>query len=245
MNKYGRWLSAIFFLYASGMGQAFSDRGAGSGSDRLPPDSSSLYSGALVGQLVTEQALPEVVVSDQVSLFYARLDTGIAFVKGSAIVNSTQMGSAFLPKQSFIEVGLGYRVNDLWRVDTEVGYGAAIKRLPKAGEKAADMEKVGVHASLFSWTLNTYFDLFTLCNITPYVGAGLGVVSEKFSFERDDHSWRGQWNMYAGLGVHIGSKTALDIGYQYQDEIPSIVGQRLTIFEPSHKLRAGLRVFLP
>ena len=77
--------------------------------------------------------------------------------------------------------------------------------------------------------LNAYKDLGTFGNLTPYVGAGVGMAYNKM----DDVYFTGNpalvnkikgdselsfaWSLMAGVGYRVSDRATLDIGYRYFD----------------------------
>ena len=70
--------------------------------------------------------------------------------------------------------------------------------------------------------VNTYYDIKTDTNFTPYIGAGLGVSKIKgkmsvagVSDSMDDNSFT--WQVGGGVSVSIAKNAFLDAGYRYVD----------------------------
>ena len=122
-----------------------------------------------------------------------------------------------------------------------------------------------LHTSITSYTamFNAYKDLGTFGNLTPYVGAGVGVAYNKM----DDVYFTGNpalvnkikgdselsfaWSLMAGVGYHLSERTTLDIGYRYLDlgdasservDNAGFVNPRVNIDDiTAHEIKVGLR----
>lgn len=110
-------------------------------------------------------------------------------------------------------VGFGYHFNDWLRADVNVAY---------MGKDSFDFG-IG-EASFRAWTglLNGYVDLGTVSGFTPYVGAGVGVMSSKHAVEVPllaiDESERQNefaYSLNAGVAYRLAGNTSVDVGYQY------------------------------
>ena len=100
-----------------------------------------------------------------------------------------------------------------------------------AGAPPVAPEADPLHTSITSYTmmLNAYKDLGTFGNLTPYVGAGVGMAYNKM----DDVYFTGNpalvnkikgdselsfaWSLMAGVGYRVSDRATLDIGYRYFD----------------------------
>ena len=88
-----------------------------------------------------------------------------------------------------------------------------------------------LHTSIKSYTMmfNAYKDLGQYGNITPYVGAGMGVsynVMDEVYFTgnpalvnriKGDNDLSFAWSLMAGVGYQISDRAVLDFGYRYID----------------------------
>lgn len=111
--------------------------------------------------------------------------------------------------------GFGYNFTDLLRADVNVGY--------LAGDEFTVPTAFGVgDAEYKAWygMLNGYLDLGTVAGITPYVGAGIGVLHSRYSFDTgvgsfSDNSYDMAYALNAGLAYKVSDNLSLDLGYQY------------------------------
>ena len=87
------------------------------------------------------------------------------------------------------------------------------------------------HTSVKTYTamVNVYKDLGKFGNVTPYVGAGIGVAYNQMSevyFTGNpaltnriagDNDIALAWSLMAGIGYQISDRAILDVGYRYLD----------------------------
>ena len=169
----------------------------------------------------------------------------------------------------FASIGFGYHFNDYLRADLNLGY------LP--GNKASfsyDDSGVVTPATVgsgnlknyaFSGILNGYVDLGTYVGVTPYIGAGIGIVQSKYSLSADyvtnngdasdDFSVRSSKTKYslaytlnAGLAYQVSKNVLIDLGYQYfsAPNAEYITAASLNSFPvhkgiSNHQVKLGLR----
>jgi opacity protein-like surface antigen len=151
-----------------------------------------------------------------------------------------------------IQGGLGWRFNQNFRIDGILGY--------RGGYELDDSDAFpsDYRADISSWSLmaNAYWDI-PLAWGKPYVGAGIGVASNKigtitnsgsgFSFTVPGGTSTGlAWSLTAGIGISITPALTLDVGYRYidlgdieSDAIPGYSG--LTGKLRAHELMVGVR----
>jgi opacity protein-like surface antigen len=120
-------------------------------------------------------------------------------------------------------LGIGYHVSDLLRFDVNAGY--------LGGDRwEVDGLRLTVRNSNWTGMAHGYLNLGTVSGLTPYVGAGLGVLHSRtdirFAGARihpDDFGAPGlperqnefAYALNAGLAYQMSKNTALDLGYQY------------------------------
>lgn len=172
----------------------------------------------------------------------------------------------------FASVGFGYHFNDYLRADLNLGY------LPgnKASFSYDDTATVVAPATAtvgagslknyaFSGILNGYVDLGTYVGVTPYIGAGIGVVQSRYSLSADyftdngdasdDFSVRSSKTKYslaytlnAGLAYQVSKNVLIDLGYQYfsAPDAEYVTATSLNTFPvhkgiSNHQIKLGLR----
>jgi opacity protein-like surface antigen len=144
----------------------------------------------------------------------------------------------------FFGLGIGYTVNDWFRVDVTGEYrgnanfhGFDIGAIPGGG--FAD-DRYTASKSEWTFLLNGYVDLGTWYKITPFIGAGVGVSRNTISnfgdvsvcvnsgggcaavggsdaYAGSASKWNFAWALYAGLGYQISRDVALEFAYRYID----------------------------
>jgi opacity protein-like surface antigen len=159
--------------------------------------------------------------------------------------------------------GIGYQVNDYFRVDLTGDYffksdfdgetsGFCGDGLPCTSSDSSSVQA-------FLLLANAYVDLGTYNGFTPYVGAGIGGAHVKWDklvnkdrdgeFEHDgDSNWRFAYAAMAGVSYCLTDTTKLDVGYRFS----RIEGGRMFGYSTgagpgydngfnTHEVRAGLR----
>ncbi|ESY82792.1 hypothetical protein X739_26660 [Mesorhizobium sp. LNHC220B00] len=170
----------------------------------------------------------------------------------------------------FASVGFGYHFNDYLRADLNFGYLPGNKASFGYDDTATAPAGTSIMGSgnlknyAFSGILNGYVDLGTYVGITPYVGAGVGVVVSKRSlsasyaeeatpandFTLDDSKTQYSlaYTLNAGLAYQVSKNVSVDLGYQYFSA-PSVeyaTAASLTSFPvkkgiSNHQIKLGLR----
>jgi len=178
------------------------------------------------------------------SCFYLRGDIGLGIHEEPTITKGgTSATNPDLQDNFLVEVGAGCQVNKYFRADVTVGY-----------RDASNMREVfnDLNGEISSYTVlaNAYIDLVRWGNLTPYVGAGLGVAFHEMdnvslpAGSSDGSSTEFAWALYAGLSYNISPSFTIDAGYRFIDlGSPESGGTsvfRMDDFE-SHDLRIGLR----
>jgi opacity protein-like surface antigen len=134
----------------------------------------------------------------------------------------------------FIGGGVGYRINDSWRVDVTGEYRFASDF---SANDAYDSDNDGTMDGTNDYDgkkeeavflFNAYYDFESWGMVTPYVGAGVGAAWIKISDFTDTNGITGgfglsdsteTWNfaaaLYAGATVDLNEKLKLDFGYRF------------------------------
>lgn len=136
--------------------------------------------------------------------------------------NKGDMDNAFLGG-----VGIGTRLNDIVRLDGTIEYRAK-DTVTGRDRNFSDVRKYEGNVQSTVLMANAYADLLTYHNVTPYVGAGIGMSANHVGdFEVGINSvdyktssktkWDFAWAVHAGLGVRLSHRVIFDIGYSYSD----------------------------
>jgi opacity protein-like surface antigen len=171
----------------------------------------------------------------------------------------------------FASIGIGYHFNDYLRADLNLGYlpgnkasfgyddsaAVALPTLPTQG--SGSLQNYGI-----SGMLNGYVDLGTYVGITPYVGAGIGLVrssrklsaiyvdnnvpTNSFSVQDNHTQYSLAYTLNAGLAYQVTKNVSVDLGYQYFSA-PSaeyVTAESLTSYPVkkginNHQIKLGLR----
>ena len=188
---------------------------------------------------------------------------GAKYFQGSnSLVND--FDHAKLSNTGNLGVGVGYQLDEHFRVDTTLDYMFRAKfRGTTSGvcgsTGAACVSNDSSSFSALGLMANAYVDIGKWGLFTPYVGAGLGgtyIKWDKLKNHNDDgttvhkgkESWRFTYALMAGTSVDINCKLKADIGYRYRHVAGGpMFGYKLNGGPGSdkgldiHEARAGLR----
>lgn len=222
---------------------------------------------------------PEVVLETARSGFYLRGDVSYEFrsdLDGTQDVSVPGVSVAApsdgrLDEAAVFGAGLGYRFNDMLRVDATLRYGeaslgAAPVALPNCGVPCAGF--VGGDAGRLELLGNAYLDLGTVAGFTPYLGAGLGAVRFDYGDAAlaacsaagcsslgvsGESDWRFAYALNAGVSYDISQALTVDLGYRFLDADGgdawrSVAGPAVAVSDDGvqrHAISLGLRLNLP
>lgn len=211
---------------------------------------------------------PEYTPVEVGSGWYLRGDVGYQF-EGAydderSLDRDYRLGSVDLDQSEDYftgSLGFGYHFTDYLRADVNGGY------IP-GNEADIGYDDGGNRAegelSNDAWygMANVYVDLGTIAGFTPYVGAGAGVLANKWEWKgdydldgddphRDGGSDRGTAFAYAlnaGVAYRVADNFSVDLGYQY---VASPDAEYVDVTDPEsfesregldfHQVRLGLR----
>ncbi|MER9294987.1 porin family protein [Mesorhizobium sp. M0621] len=217
---------------------------------------------------------PDYVPVEVGSGWYLRGDVSYLAQKSFKNDNFAFTPASFSDKEDpiFASIGFGYHFNDYLRADLNLGYlpgnkigvgydDSAIVIAPDTATVASSSLK----NYAFSGMLNGYVDLGTYVGITPYLGAGVGVVRSKRSlsasyftdnsdpsddFVLNDSKTRYSlaYTLNAGLAYQVSKNVSVDLGYQYfsAPDAEYVTAESLTSFPvhkgiSNHQVKLGLR----
>ena len=127
-------------------------------------------------------------------------------------------------------IGMGYHLSDFFRVEANVGllsrHTAEVNYLTADSSVEQSLEN-----EIWSGIISAYGDLGTIAGFTPYVGAGVGLVSAKrdfrlsedfddlattdTSFRDNERDYSLAYSLGAGVAYQVTDNLSLDVGYQY------------------------------
>jgi opacity protein-like surface antigen len=154
---------------------------------------------------------------------------GAKYFQGSNnLVND--FDSAEVDNTGNIGVGIGYQVNDYFRVDKTFDYMFSSKfRGSTSGVCGGNPcnSRDASNFSAYSLMANAYVDIYKWGMITPYVGFGLGGTHVKWdslkntignttTVHKGSESWRFTYALMAGTTVDINCQFKADLGYRYR-----------------------------
>ncbi|WP_011582477.1 MULTISPECIES: outer membrane protein [Chelativorans] len=144
-------------------------------------------------------------------------------------------------------VGVGHHFTDLLRADINVAY--------IAGDDYDD-GVIAAERRVWSGMVNGYLDLGTFVGLTPYVGAGAGLLytsheisgSDPFftdAFSSIDRQYEFAYALNAGVSYQMTNNLSVDVGYQYLNSPGTkyVDVDRGTVEEgvDFHQVKMGLR----
>lgn len=168
--------------------------------------------------------------------------------------------------------GIGYHFNDFLRAEANVGtlpyYKAGLNYLTVDANNVVE-SNVDVEAKNRMWSgiVNVYGDLGTVAGFTPYVGAGVGMVSSKrryhfhqnfadtnivdYDFVDSKRNYSFAYTLGAGVAYNVSKNLAIDVGYQYMSapdaehiEITGPASYAVHKGVDFHQVKVGLRYSL-
>ena len=222
--------------------------------------------------IYTDQA-PDYVPVEVGSGWYLRGDVSYLVQKSFKNDDFAFTPASFDEKEDpiFASIGFGYHFNDYLRADLNLGYLPGNKigvGYDDTGIVLPPATSTEASASLknyaFSGILNGYVDLGTYVGITPYLGAGIGVVrsTRKLSasfidnndptselIQQDDQTkYSLAYTLNAGLAYQVSKNVSVDLGYQYfsAPDAEYVTAESLTSFPvhkgiSNHQIKLGLR----
>lgn len=172
---------------------------------------------------------PEYVPVEIGSGWYLRGDVAYLPEESYKHVNFDSTVFSFSEKEKpvFASLGFGYHFNDYLRGDVNIGWLPGNKTDAWGTDGTADLT-ARVKNNAWTAMVNGYVDLGTYVGITPYVGAGIGVMqsrsSASYSYtdptgilaasgKKSEYSFA--YSLNAGAAYKLTDNLALDVGYQY------------------------------
>jgi opacity protein-like surface antigen len=161
--------------------------------------------------------------------------------------------------------GIGYQFTSWVRTDVTVDhrFGAEFSGTRPVPTYAIGYERDQADLESTTYLFNAYFDLGYWAGVTPYVGAGIGLASNRFTNIRRDAYVLGlpaggtvlwphtthnlAWALMAGVVVDVGAGFKIDLGYRYADlgDVRTRIdgpGNGITVDElKAHEVRVGAR----
>ncbi|SMH55434.1 outer membrane protein [Mesorhizobium australicum] len=148
-------------------------------------------------------------------------------------------------------LGVGYQFTDWLRSDVTLNYVGGRRYDYDDGFDAGSAKQ-----QVWSGLVNAYVDLGTYVGVTPYVGAGAGMVYSKHSVNIDpgppdgvytsaDDQYAFAYALMAGVAYRVSDNISVDLGYQYFSS-PSAEYLNADTFSMDkgidyHQIKLGLR----
>ncbi|MFC5385622.1 outer membrane protein [Aquamicrobium segne] len=204
---------------------------------------------------------PEYVPVEIGSGWYLRGDVAYLPEKSYKHIDIDVAGFGFSrrEKPSFASLGFGYHFNDNLRGDINLGWLPGSKAEVWGGTDDSNLS-ARVKSSAWTAMVNGYVDLGTYVGITPYIGAGIGVMQSRnsgsatytddtgtLSASGKENKYNFAYSLNAGAAYQITDNLVLDLGYQYLSapdaKYISITDTGLALRKgvDSHQVKVGLR----
>ena len=193
---------------------------------------------------------PQPVIEEVASGWYLRGDIGFSNQRVRSLFNgdaysgyvSVENTNKSFDAAPFFGVGIGYNFNDWLRFDVTGEYrananfhGLDIGAFPAGSPYGTGFAPDRYTASKSEWTFlfNGYVDLGTWYNVTPFVGAGIGMSRNTISSFRDTcvtvlvcsggsvafgdtaSKWNLAWALHAGLSYKVTRNFTVELAYRY------------------------------
>lgn len=177
---------------------------------------------------------------------YVGASTGVSFFHDSD-VKLANVGAFRSPDEFTFSYNTGYGFNvvggynfDVVRVEGEFGY------------KRADMDEVSAlgfsddmpdsDARIMSFMANCYYDIKNSSPVTPFIGAGIGTLNERFKLagEAESDTVMG-YQFTGGASYSVNRNVNLDISYRYQASAYDFSRQDVDIEYASSNVLFGMR----
>ncbi|MER9233561.1 porin family protein [Mesorhizobium sp. M0622] len=164
----------------------------------------------------------------------------------------------------FASIGFGYHFNDYLRADLNLGYLPGNK-IGVSYDSGTTVASGDLKNFAFSGILNGYVDLGTYVGITPYLGAGIGLVQSRRRLSADYFTNNGNpaddfvthdnktqysfaYTLNAGLAYQVSKNVSVDLGYQYfsapdaeYQTVESLISYPIRKGITNHQVKIGLR----
>lgn len=167
-------------------------------------------------------------------------------------------------KPVFGSVGFGYHFNDYFRADLNVGLLQGNDVSAREDNSPTDIATARVENSARTAMVNGYVDLGTYVGITPYVGAGVGLMQSKLeagsNFEDlvtpansviaydSKTKYALAYSLNAGVAYQVSKNVVVDLGYQYMSApdaeyavLDSAAAYSIHKGVDNHQFKVGLR----
>lgn len=216
---------------------------------------------------------PPPVVIEEFSSWYLRGDIGISNQRVKSLDNVLSVPGTFSTPNGYgfdsagiFGIGVGYYFNDWLRFDLTGEYRS---RANFHGLEIFNGYTDEYHGSKSEWLFlaNGYVDLGTWHNVTPFVGAGVGVSrntihnfvdnnipNQGVAYGADASKWSFAWALHAGLAYKVTKNFTVELAYRYVHLGDAVTGDLIaydgtnTVYNPttfkslsSHDVRLGLR----
>lgn len=164
---------------------------------------------------------------------------------GVSMVHDSDISEPGLSGTVEYDTGFGFNVSagynfDPVRVEFEFGY------------KNADVDKIeafgfgvpvdGADLTVMSYMVNGFYDIKTNSAVTPYIGAGIGMING----ELDDNGYTSDdtvfgYQLIVGAAYNVNKNFALDLSYRFQGAADDFSMNGSDVSYMSSSIMAGMR----
>ena len=165
---------------------------------------------------------------------------------GMTIIHDSDLANPGLPTVSAeYDKGYAFNVNggynfDGFRLEGEFGYKHA--NVNSISGPGGTFNISGGDATFMSYMANGYYDIKAEPAITPFIGAGLGLINGELNdngHKADDTVFG--YQLIAGIGFNINKNVTIDISYRFQGAASDLNVEGTDVSYKSSNLMAGVR----
>jgi opacity protein-like surface antigen len=175
---------------------------------------------------------PEMVPVEVGSGWYLRGDIGYNFNSDFYDYDFSAYPGVSTSQDSapvFASIGSGYHFSDYFRAEANIGFLTSDSLDINFNDNFGSTSAAWVDTDLWSGIINGYVDLGTYVGITPYIGAGAGMVysqttvgdrtvypnGAEFYQQDENNEFSFAYTLNAGASYQVTQNASIDIGYQY------------------------------
>lgn len=138
-----------------------------------------------------------------------------------------------------LNVSAGYNFEPV-RLEFEFGYKNA--DLSKISGPGGSVSVPDTDITVMSYMVNVFYDIKTNSPITPYIGAGLGLLNGELKSQgtkEDDNEFG--YQIVVGAAYNVNKNIAIDLSYRFQGAASDFSENGVDIEYMSSNIMAGLR----
>ncbi|HIJ97330.1 MAG TPA: porin family protein [Desulfuromonadales bacterium] len=172
---------------------------------------------------------------------YVGVAGGISMVHDSDVKVTGYTGKATASYDAGVGFNLlgGYNFDGA-RVEGEFGYKNAT--MDKLSGSGGTVKLNDTDITIMSYMVNGYYDFKTNSQLTPFVGAGLGIINGEIKSQgsKDSDTVFG-YQIAVGAGYNVNKNVVLDLAYRFQGAASDFSKNNVSFSYNSSNLLAGIR----